>query len=134
MAGLASLRGLDVARGDLAFVGGEGGQDFGLFTLRDLKEIQGPSELRCDLIKFCRGNPEVPVGSENMWLSLLGAHDVRSEIRAVTVVKGSTSVEAGFSQPGGRRFPRQARQCIWRRRYFVPARWRTRATISGFTH
>jgi hypothetical protein len=58
----ASLRELDVAGGDLAFVGGEGGQDFGLLTLRDLEEIQGPSELRCHLIKFCRGDPEVPVG------------------------------------------------------------------------
>ena len=58
----ASLRGLDVAGGDLAFMGGEGGQDFRLLTLRDLEEIQGPSELRCDLIKFCRGDPEVPVG------------------------------------------------------------------------
>ena len=28
----ASLRGLDVAGGDLAFVGGEGGQDFGLLS------------------------------------------------------------------------------------------------------
>jgi hypothetical protein len=43
----ASLRGLDVAGGDLAFVGGEGGQDLGLLTLRDLEGIQGPSELRC---------------------------------------------------------------------------------------
>src|SRR6476661_2791673 len=58
----ASLRGLDVAGGDLAFVGGEGGQDFGLLTLRDLEEIQGPAELGCDLIKFCRGDPEFPVG------------------------------------------------------------------------
>ena len=53
----ASLKDLDVAGGDLAFVGGEGGQDFGLLTLRDLEEIQGPSELRCDLIKFCWGDP-----------------------------------------------------------------------------
>ena len=44
------LRVLD--SGDLALVGGEGRQDFGLLTLRDLEEIQGPSELRCDLIKF----------------------------------------------------------------------------------
>lgn len=58
----ASLKDLDVAGGDLAFVGGEGGQDFGLLTLRDLEEIQGPSELRCDLIKFCWGDPQVPVG------------------------------------------------------------------------
>jgi len=49
---LASFRDLDVAGGDLAFVGREGGQDFGLLMLRDLEEIQGPSELRRDLIKF----------------------------------------------------------------------------------
>ena len=48
----ASLN-LDVAGGDLVFVGGEGGQDFGLFPLRDLEEIEGPSELRCDFTKFC---------------------------------------------------------------------------------
>ena len=48
----ASLN-LDVAGGDLVFVGGEGGQDFGLFALRDLEEIEGPSELRCDFTKFC---------------------------------------------------------------------------------
>ena len=30
----ASLRTLDVAGGDLVFVGGKGGQDFGLLTLR----------------------------------------------------------------------------------------------------
>jgi hypothetical protein len=38
-------------------VGGEGRQDFGLLTLRDLEEIQGPSEFRCDLIKFFWGDP-----------------------------------------------------------------------------
>ena len=52
----------DVAGGDFAFVGGEGGQDFGLLRLRNLEEIQSPSKLRCDLIKFGRRNPEVPVG------------------------------------------------------------------------
>jgi hypothetical protein len=59
---LASSRVLHVAGGDLAFVGREGCQDFGLLTLWDLEEIQGPSKLRCDLIKFCRGDPKVPVG------------------------------------------------------------------------
>jgi len=43
-------------------VSSEGGQDFGLLTLWDLQEIQSPSELCCNLIKFCRGDPEVPVG------------------------------------------------------------------------
>ena len=57
----ASLR-LDVASSDLAFVGGEGRQDFGLLGLRNLVEIESPSKLCCDLIKFCRGDPEVPMG------------------------------------------------------------------------
>jgi hypothetical protein len=56
----ASLR-LDVAGGDLAFVGGKGCQDFRLLTLWDLKEIEGPSKLRCNLIKFRRGDAEVAV-------------------------------------------------------------------------
>jgi hypothetical protein len=59
---LAALGGRDVAGGDLVFVGGEGCQDFGLLGLRDLEEGQGPSEFRCDLIEFCGGDPEVPVG------------------------------------------------------------------------
>ena len=42
-----------VAGGDLAFVGGEGCQDFGLLAFRDLDEVQGPSEFRRDLIEFC---------------------------------------------------------------------------------
>jgi len=45
-----------LAGSDLAFVGGEGCQDFGLLTLRDLDEIQGSSELRCDLIEFFGGD------------------------------------------------------------------------------
>ena len=57
-----SSRDFDIAGGDLAFVSGKGGQDFGLLTLRNFEEIQGPSELRCDLIKFCWRDPEVPVG------------------------------------------------------------------------
>jgi hypothetical protein len=40
----------DVAGGDLVFVGGEGCQDFALLALRNLEEVQGPSEFRCDLI------------------------------------------------------------------------------------
>src|SRR5262245_42962659 len=47
------LAGRDVAGCDLVFVGGEGCQDFGLLLLRDLCEVQGPSEFRCDLIEFC---------------------------------------------------------------------------------
>jgi len=34
----------DVAGSDLVFVGGEGSQDFGLLALRDLDEVQSPSE------------------------------------------------------------------------------------------
>jgi hypothetical protein len=48
--------------GNLVFVGGEGCQDFGFLRLWDLEEIQGPSKLRCNLIKFCWGDPKVPVG------------------------------------------------------------------------
>src|SRR5262245_51818039 len=58
---LASIRVLNVAGSNLVFVGGEGCQHLGLLTLWDLEEIQGPSELRCDLIEFRRGNPEFPV-------------------------------------------------------------------------
>ena len=50
------------AGGDLAFVGGEGGQDFGLLPLRHFEEVERPSEFRSNLIEFCWGNPEVPVG------------------------------------------------------------------------
>jgi hypothetical protein len=52
----------DVAGGDLVFVGGEGYQDFALLPLRDFDEVQGPFEFRCDLIEFCQGDPELPVG------------------------------------------------------------------------
>jgi len=50
----AVLGARDVAGGDLVFVGGEGCQDFGLLGLRDLEEVQGPSEFRCDLIDNSR--------------------------------------------------------------------------------
>jgi hypothetical protein len=55
------LSGSDVACGDLVFVSGEGCQDFGLLGLRDLEEVQGPSEFRCDLIEFRGGDSEVPM-------------------------------------------------------------------------
>jgi hypothetical protein len=42
-------------------MGGKRCQDFGLLALRDLEDVQGPSEFRCDLIEFRRGYPEVPV-------------------------------------------------------------------------
>jgi hypothetical protein len=58
----AALIDRDVSGGDLVFVGSEGCQDFGLLGLRDLEEVQSPSEFCCDLIEFCRGDPEVPVG------------------------------------------------------------------------
>jgi hypothetical protein len=48
----AALTGRDVAGRDLVFVGGEGCQDFGLLAFRDLCEVQGPSEFRCDLIEL----------------------------------------------------------------------------------
>ena len=34
-------------------MGGEGREHFALLALRYLEEVQGPSELRCDLIEFC---------------------------------------------------------------------------------
>jgi hypothetical protein len=52
----------NVASSHLVFVSGEGCQDFGLLALRHLDKVQGPSEFRCDLIEFCGGDPEVPVG------------------------------------------------------------------------
>jgi hypothetical protein len=51
----AALSGLDVAGGDLVFVGGKGCQDFGLLALRHLDEVQGPSEfVRSKLTTFVR--------------------------------------------------------------------------------
>ena len=44
----AALIDRDVAGGDLVFVGGEGCQYFGLLALRDLDEVQGPSEFSSD--------------------------------------------------------------------------------------
>ena len=49
----AALRG-DVTSRDLVFVSSERCQDFGLLALRNLEVSQGPPELRCDLIEFCR--------------------------------------------------------------------------------
>jgi len=40
----------------------EGRQDFLLFPLRDLEEIEGPSQFRRDLIEFCGGDPKLPMG------------------------------------------------------------------------
>src|SRR5829696_2705462 len=57
---------------DLALVGGEGCEDFGLLALRHLGEVQGSPEFRCDLVKFCRGDPEVPVGLLKAELRLAG--------------------------------------------------------------
>jgi hypothetical protein len=59
---LAALGRGDVACGDLVLVGSEGCQDFCLLRLRNLEEVQGPSQFRCDLIEFCGGDPEVTVG------------------------------------------------------------------------
>jgi hypothetical protein len=57
----APFFGVDGARSNFVFVSGKGCQDFSLFALRDLGEIKTPSELRGDLIEFCRRDPEVPV-------------------------------------------------------------------------
>ena len=59
MASMISLRllyalfGRHVAGGDFVLVGGEGREHFVFLTLRDLEEIEGPSEFRRDLIEFC---------------------------------------------------------------------------------
>ena len=52
----------DVASSDLVLVGGEGCQDFVLLALRNLDEVQGSSEFCCDLIEFCGGDAEAPMG------------------------------------------------------------------------
>ena len=52
----------DVTGSNLAFVGSEGSQDFTFLALRNLEEVQGPPELRSDLIEFCGRDAEVPVG------------------------------------------------------------------------
>lgn len=93
----ASLRDLDVAGCDLAFVDGEGGQDFGLLTLWDLEEIQGPSELRCDLIKFCRGDPKVPVGflKAERRRAGLGGRELERPTRNVADSQRPHKLEAG---------------------------------------
>src|SRR5688500_3548452 len=52
----------EVASGHLAFVGGEGSQNFGLLARRDLDEVERTSEFRSDLIEFRGGDPEVSVG------------------------------------------------------------------------
>jgi hypothetical protein len=54
----AALSARDVTGGHLVFVSGEGCQDFSLLALRDLDEVQGTPEFRCDLIEFCRGDPD----------------------------------------------------------------------------
>jgi hypothetical protein len=51
----------DVADGDFVLVGSEGRQDFALLALRNLHMAEGPSEFGCDLIEFCRRDPQVPV-------------------------------------------------------------------------
>ena len=51
----------DVAGGDLVLVGGEGCQDFALFVLRDLDEVQSASEFCRDFVEFCGGDLEVPM-------------------------------------------------------------------------
>src|SRR6185503_19373434 len=57
-----ALCGRDVTGGDLLFVRGEGRQDFALLALRNLSEIQAPSEFRGDLIELGWGDLQIAVG------------------------------------------------------------------------
>ena len=50
-----------VASCDLILMGGEGGQDLSLLALRDLGEVQRPSEFRGHHIEFGGGDPQIPV-------------------------------------------------------------------------
>ena len=42
----------DVTGGDLALVGGEGGEDLALLVVRDFEDVERPSEFCSDLIEF----------------------------------------------------------------------------------
>ena len=93
----ASAAPSSVAGGDLIFVGGEGCQDFVLLALRDLEEVQGPSEFRCDLIEFCGGDLEAPMGllkSERRRAGL-GGRILEGSTRNVANPKRSHELEAG---------------------------------------
>ena len=97
-----------VAGGDLVFVGGEGCQDFALLALRDLEEVQGPSEFRCDLIEFCGGDPEVPVGllKAERRRAGLGGRELEGPTRNVADPQRPHELEAGQpSQVLGVPFP-----------------------------
>src|SRR5690242_5618702 len=86
-----------VAGGDLIFVGGEGCQNFVLLALRDLEEVQGPTEFCCDLIEFCGGDLEVSVGllkSERRRAGL-GGRVLEGATRNVADPKRSHELEAG---------------------------------------
>jgi hypothetical protein len=93
----AALSGRDVAGGDLVFVSGEGCEDFGLLGLRNLGEVQGPSEFRCDLIEFCGGDPQVPVGlfKAERRLAWLGGRELEGPTRNVADPQRSHEFEAG---------------------------------------
>ena len=57
--------GVAVAGGNLAFVGGEGGKNFVRLGFRDLEDRQGPSEFRCNLVKFCGRDPQTRCASSS---------------------------------------------------------------------
>src|SRR5215203_2786297 len=78
-------------------MGAEGCQDFGLLALRDLEDVQGPSEFRCDLIEFCGGDPEVPVGllkAEGRCAGL-GGCELEGSTRSVADPQRPHELEAG---------------------------------------
>ena len=82
----AGLGGRDVASGDLVLVGGEGCQDFGLLALWNFGKVQGPSEFCCDLIKFCGGDAQVPMGllEPQRRLAGLGGRELEGPTRSIT--------------------------------------------------
>ena len=75
----------------------EGCQDFGLLALRDLGEVQASSELRCDLIEFRGGDPEIPVGllKAERRLAGLGRRELVGPTRNVADPQRSHELEAG---------------------------------------
>ena len=106
----ASLSGRDVAGGDLVFVGSEGCQHFALLALRDLGEVQGPSEFRCDLIKLCGGDPKVSMGllKAERRRARLGGCELEGPTRNVADPQRAHELEAGQpSQVLGVPFPQR---------------------------
>src|SRR5829696_1358158 len=78
---------------------GEGRQDFRLFTLRNLEDIQGPPEFRGQRIEFCGGDPEVPVSllQTERRRAGLGGRELERPTRSVADPQRPHELEAGQS-------------------------------------